>query len=113
MFTGVSSLWRGCAIRRAGPADRVIEVAVASGQVVRLTYTDAAGTTTRRDVEPMALLWGPAGWYLMAWCRLRQGVRGFQLDRIDDAVLSDEPSPPREQELAAELERLDAEPLTT
>ena len=94
-----------------GPAEDVIEQAVLSGQVVGLTYTDNAGATTERDVEPLGLLWGPHGWYLLAWCRLRTGVRGFQLDHIASAVLRDERAGSHEAALAAELERLDAERL--
>ena len=59
----------------------------------------------------MGLLWGPQGWYLVGWCRLRHGVRGFALDRVAAASLTDEAVPDRERELAAELERLAAEPL--
>jgi predicted DNA-binding transcriptional regulator YafY len=94
-----------------GPAVEVLEDAVATGRVVHLVYRDAAGARTERDVEPMALLWGPHGWYLMAWCRLRDGIRGFQLERVDRAVLSDERATAHEAEFRAELERLDAEAL--
>jgi predicted DNA-binding transcriptional regulator YafY len=95
----------------SGPDAEVIQAALAAGRVVHLRYTDGAGVTTERDVDPMALLWGPQGWYLMGWCRLRNGVRGFQLDRIASAELRDEPAVPHETELTAELERLDAERL--
>ncbi|QMU79838.1 WYL domain-containing protein [Streptacidiphilus sp. PB12-B1b] len=88
----------------------VIGDALVSGRVVRLGYTDREGAVTARDVEPLGLLWGPSGWYLAGWCRLRSAVRGFQLDRIASAELSDERVVPRGQEWAAELRRLAAEP---
>jgi predicted DNA-binding transcriptional regulator YafY len=59
----------------------------------------------------LGLLCGPQGWYLVGWCRLRRGVRGFALDRVAAASLTGEAVPDRERELAAELERLAAEPL--
>lgn len=89
----------------------VVEAATATGRVLDLAYTDRSGAQTSRAVEPMGLLWGPRGWYLMAWCRLRGAIRGFDLDRITTAGLTDEHAPPRPAELAAELARLDAEPL--
>ena len=92
-------------------ADGVIEEAVATGRLVRLRYTDADGAATERAVEPLGLLWGRRGWYLLAWCRLRAGIRGFQLDRISDATLLDEHPPVREAALRAELDRLGAEPI--
>ncbi|MDI5970898.1 WYL domain-containing protein [Streptomyces sp. SL13] len=88
----------------------VIGDALVAGRVLRLAYTDRAGAVTTRDVEPLGLLWGPHGWYLAGWCRLRSAVRGFQLDRIASAELSDERAAPREPQWVAELERLDAEP---
>ena len=53
-----------------------------------------------RDVVP--------GWYLVAWCRLRQAVRGFRLDRILDAVVLPEAVWHRHDELDAELDRIGA-----
>jgi len=67
---------------RSAVVSEVIVEAMVSGRVLHITYADRAGTVTSRDVEPLGLLWGPAGWYLAAWCRLRSAVRGFQLDRI-------------------------------
>jgi predicted DNA-binding transcriptional regulator YafY len=84
-----------------------------SGRILHLTYTDRAGAVTTRDVEPLGLLWGPRGWYLAGWCRLRSAVRGFQLDRIASAELSDERGALREPQWAAELARLDAQPFTS
>jgi predicted DNA-binding transcriptional regulator YafY len=97
---------------RSGAVDDVIGEALVSGRVLRLAYTDRAGTPTTRDVEPLGLLWGTLGWYLAAWCRLRSAVRGFQLDRIISATLSDGRVALREAPWEAELERLAAEPLT-
>lgn len=95
------------------PVSGVIADAVVSGLVLYLNYTDSAGTETRREVEPMGLLWGPQGWYLMGWCRLRQAVRGFALGRIGIASMSDESAAPHERQLIAELARLGAKPLVS
>lgn len=91
--------------------ETTVVTAVSSALVVSLDYTDADHRDTRRDVEPMGLLWGPQGWYLMGWCRLREGVRGFLLSRITAAQVTDEKAPQRDAALQAELDRLDAQPV--
>jgi predicted DNA-binding transcriptional regulator YafY len=85
--------------------------AVAGRQVVRLVYADAHGAVTERDVEPLSLLSGPAGWYLIGWCRLRQAVRGFLFDRIRELAPTGESAEPRDVELEEELQRISAKPL--
>ncbi|MFD8979766.1 helix-turn-helix transcriptional regulator [Streptomyces sp. NPDC059564] len=95
---------------QSGKLSEMIVEAVVSGHVLHLTYTDRAGAATTRDVEPLGLLWGPSGWYLAAWCRLRSAVRGFQLDRITSLERSDERVASREPQWRTELKRLDAEP---
>jgi predicted DNA-binding transcriptional regulator YafY len=39
--------------------------AVAARHILRLTYADAAGVPTEREVEALSLLKGRAGWYLV------------------------------------------------
>jgi predicted DNA-binding transcriptional regulator YafY len=94
----------------SGVMSEAIVEALLSGRVLHLSYTDRRGAVTTRDVEPLGLLWGPNGWYLAAWCRLRSAIRGFQLDRITSLELSGERAAPREPHWKAELKRLDAEP---
>jgi predicted DNA-binding transcriptional regulator YafY len=78
---------------------------------VRLRYVDARGEASNREVEPLGLLLGPAGWYLVGWCRLRQAVRGFLLTRVESLELLAEPVPDRDVVLAGELERIGARPM--
>jgi predicted DNA-binding transcriptional regulator YafY len=74
----------------------VVEEAVAMRQVVRLTYVDRNGAETERDVEPVAFVSGARDWYLIGWCRLREGPRLFRADRIQRASLLDEIAPARD-----------------
>jgi predicted DNA-binding transcriptional regulator YafY len=74
----------------------VVASAIEQQRVLRLVYEDRAGIRTERDVEPLGLLWGPHGWYLLAWCRLRHGVRGFLLDRMRGALTLTESVPERD-----------------
>jgi predicted DNA-binding transcriptional regulator YafY len=91
-------------------ASEAVIAALVSGSVLHLTYCDRTGAVTSRTVEPLGLLWGPRGWYLAAWCRLRSAVRGFQLDQIMSLEPTGERVTSREPHWEAELRRLDAEP---
>ncbi|TDE56398.1 YafY family transcriptional regulator [Nonomuraea mesophila] len=75
---------------------RAIEEALLRRRVLRLDYADAKGALTTRDVEPGVFLGGRGGfWYLVAWCRLRDDVRVFRLDRIASATVTAERCPDR------------------
>ncbi len=74
----------------------VLEDAVQQDRVVRLTYVDRNGSPTRRDVEPVGFHGGTDGWYLVAWCLLRQGGRVFRLDRITTARATTRPTAGRD-----------------
>jgi predicted DNA-binding transcriptional regulator YafY len=79
----------------AAPVPRLVAEAVSSGRVLRLCYGDRAGTTTEREVEPLGYVVGADHWYLLAWCRLRAGIRAFRTDRILRATAIAEVPPPR------------------
>jgi predicted DNA-binding transcriptional regulator YafY len=82
----------------------IVEDALAARHVLRLHYVDKHGATTERDVEPAMFLAGTEAWYLVAWCRLRDELRAFRLDRIAGAHDTGEPVPAR----APEAHRLPA-----
>jgi predicted DNA-binding transcriptional regulator YafY len=84
---------------RSVPA--VIQEAIAVRKVLRLDYEDRNGVTTQRYVEPALFVAGPRGWYLVGWCRLREDVRVFRMDRVRHATLTDEPAPDRRFTLPA------------
>ncbi len=82
--------------RETQPAQQipaVIEQAIEVERVLRLKYQDKVGECTEREVEPSGFLVGERGWYLVAWCRLREGQRVFRLDRIADVAVTDIPMP--------------------
>ncbi|MEZ4712061.1 MAG: YafY family protein [Caldilineaceae bacterium] len=51
-------------------------------QPVHLKYVDTAGAETQRLVDPYGLVFTIGLWYLAGYCHLRQGLRTFRLDRI-------------------------------
>ncbi|GAA0378102.1 hypothetical protein Acor_44100 [Acrocarpospora corrugata] len=97
----------GYTIDPAEEIKRAIDRALTGRRVLLIDYDGKTGPTTR-EVEPSIFLGGRGGfWYLVAWCRLREDVRVFRLDRITAATLTDErypePSKARMDELAAAL----------
>lgn len=84
-----------------GPLDPAIArraktaaTAISSRLVVRLHYTDAGGALTVREIEPVTCLVHRDHWYLIAWCRLRRGIRAFRFDRMLAIEPTDSPARP-------------------
>lgn len=83
---------------------REIDRALLDRRVLRIDYLGADGAVTSRDVEPSICLGGRGGrWYLVAWCRLRDDVRVFRLDRIMSAAVIDERHPGSDRDPLATL----------
>ncbi|GAA3663160.1 helix-turn-helix transcriptional regulator [Microbacterium marinilacus] len=83
-------------------APRELAAALRTGQVLRIAYTDREGSATQRDVEPLGFVGKGDAWYLIAWCRLRDGLRAFRGDRIVRVTPLDE-RPPRRTLRAEDL----------
>jgi predicted DNA-binding transcriptional regulator YafY len=88
---------------RIAPADKTpdavikrIEESVLRRVVVELDYDDRFGTKTHRAVEAHGLFASKREWYLIGWCRMRDGGRIFRLDRIREATVTDEAIPDRD-----------------
>ena len=77
------------------PPSQVIQEAITAGHVLVLDYRDRNGAVTVREVEPVAFAGTRAQWYLVGWCRLRDGARAFRVDRIESAADTGEPAPRR------------------
>lgn len=76
-------------------APAVLARALSANSVLRLRYRDASGAETTREVEPLGYIGKGQDWYLVAWCRLRDGVRAFRGDRVLEAVPTGERPPAR------------------
>lgn len=72
-----------------------LEDALTSGKVLRISYTDRDGAQTTRHIEPLGFVGQGQDWYLIAWCRLRNGIRAFRGDRISQAEPTGERQPMR------------------
>jgi proteasome accessory factor B len=87
--------------RRAPAAERIsehfaeLEAATRFRKRVTMKYrTAATGMTTTRDVDPYALVYRDATWILVGWCHLRQEIRSFRVDRMDEAKMAPKPKSP-------------------
>ena len=75
-----------------------IQQAVVSRRVLRLCYrAPGQSEPTRRDVEPLGIVFYGGAWYLIAWCRLRKDLRQFKLQRVETLTLLDERFPQRSE----------------
>lgn len=74
---------------------RTTEAAVRGRFVMRITYVDANEVATTREVEAHGFYGAVDGWYLIAWCRMRNAGRLFRLDRIARATLTKKVAPAR------------------
>ncbi len=82
------------------PADRQwllsLQNAVVHRRVVRLAYRARnQNEDTPREIEPLGVVFYGGAWYVVAWCRLRQNLRHFRLDRMARVDLLAETFPPR------------------
>jgi predicted DNA-binding transcriptional regulator YafY len=80
---------------RANAAPKELAEALRTGYALQIAYVDRNGIATSRKVEPMGYIGKSNNWYLIAWCRLRDGVRAFRGDRITEAKPTGERPPPR------------------
>jgi proteasome accessory factor B len=72
-----------------------VEAATRQRKRVTLNYqTAATGMTSRRDVDPYAMVYREGAWLVIGWCHLRQEVRSFRVDRIREAVMAPKPKSP-------------------
>jgi predicted DNA-binding transcriptional regulator YafY len=61
----------------------VLQRAVVEREVLHLRYHARYGEPGERDVEPYVLVHVDDTWLLGAYCRVRQDMRHFRLDRVD------------------------------
>jgi predicted DNA-binding transcriptional regulator YafY len=77
--------------------------ATMEGRRLRMRHLNRqTGVQVQRDVSPQRLVYYRDNWYLDAWCHLREDLRSFSVDAIDEAVVLDAVT------VQIEPERLDA-----
>ncbi|WP_265520137.1 helix-turn-helix transcriptional regulator [Oerskovia flava] len=81
---------------------RAVEQSLAGSRVLAVRYRDSRGEETSRRVEPVILAHTDGAWYLVGWCRLREGMRWFRLSRVVRADVTGETYAPRPVEEVGE-----------
>lgn len=64
--------------------------------VLDLSYKDASGQMTRREIEPLGIYFTQNHWVIVAFCKLRKATREFRTDRIVAIKLTDKTFPPNQ-----------------
>jgi predicted DNA-binding transcriptional regulator YafY len=73
-----------------------VQQAISEGCILQISYAGASrAETTNRTVEPLGLVFYLDHWHLIAWCRLRESVRDFRIDRILKCTAMADAAPPR------------------
>jgi predicted DNA-binding transcriptional regulator YafY len=91
-----TSLWVSAEAGQTEQLRALLEQAVSGRKVVVLRYRDGQNRASRREVEPQALVRNADHWFLVAWCRERDALRWFRVDRVEGAELTDEHAPKRD-----------------
>ncbi len=73
------------------PCLAAVQQAVARRRVLAMAYRGRErAEETVREVEPLGIVFYGSNWYLVAWCRLRNDLRHFRVDRIRNPELRTE-----------------------
>lgn len=85
----------------------ILQESLATRRVVRIAYRSGRyDERTERDVEPLAVVYYADYWHMIGWCRLREDVRDFRADRIEQVeVLEEEFSPRQDFDLKSHMRR--------
>lgn len=67
---------------RLAPLLQQLEEACANVMTVAMRYDSAKDSPTNREFDPYAILHWKGSWYTVGFCRLRQAIRSFRVDRI-------------------------------
>jgi predicted DNA-binding transcriptional regulator YafY len=60
-----------------------VQQAISHRNVVLLEYNSSKNQEyTKREIEPIGVVYYSGNWHMIAWCRLRNGYRDFRIDLI-------------------------------
>ena len=78
-------------------------------QVIAIDYADAEDNRTRREIQPLAIVFFDRSLVVMAWCELRADYRSFRIDRIIEMTVTDRSFRPRRVAMLREyLDRVES-----
>jgi predicted DNA-binding transcriptional regulator YafY len=68
-----------------------LQHAITERLIVKLSYKNAEGISSEREVEPIGLSFYSLNWHLIAWCHLRKSYRDFRTNRIQQMHVTMKP----------------------
>ena len=69
---------------------RILGRGIKEEKKVQITYDSLENGEIERIIQPRALFWAKDRWYCAAFCELRQDIRVFEVDHIQEYELLDE-----------------------
>lgn len=66
-----------------------IRTAILQSSIVEITYLNSHGEKSRREIEPLRLIFKSQAWYLWGYCLKRQDYRTFRISRIKSVRLTE------------------------
>jgi predicted DNA-binding transcriptional regulator YafY len=74
-------------------AFEVLATATVSRKRIQMTHLNRqSGLRLQREVSPQRLVYYQNNWYLDAWCHLRESLRSFSMDAIEQLRVMEEPA---------------------
>lgn len=67
-----------------------IKKAILERKIISFDYVSSEGNKSRRDMEPMRLIFKGQAWYLWGYCISRQDFRTFRISRIKNLSVTNE-----------------------
>lgn len=68
-----------------------LQNAISAKHCIIIGYKNNKEEVSKREIEPIGLIFYAFGWHLIAWCHLRNEYRDFRVDRIKDILNRCEP----------------------
>lgn len=69
-----------------------IQNAIMNKTILEILYTDNIGNSTKREIEPVGLIFYTFQWHLYAWCRLKKEYRDFKVKMISHLMDTEKPN---------------------
>ncbi|MFJ7667632.1 helix-turn-helix transcriptional regulator [Lysinibacillus sp. NPDC097195] len=79
-----------CSSLSIEPFLKELEQAVADGNSVKFLYLKSAEKQLKyRIIDPYKIIYWNNKWYVIGFCHLRNGIRSFRVDRIENLMLTE------------------------
>jgi predicted DNA-binding transcriptional regulator YafY len=69
----------------------LLQSAISGKNIIEIEYKNNKEETSKREVEPIGLVFYAFSWHLIAWCHARTDYRDFKVARISNLRNTDKP----------------------